>query len=136
MKTIQKIIELHGGLEALKANYISIENEPYMRLVIEYIGEGPRGLPHISVAHYGEQNGDAMRDPEMCFEVSDDIWGPTYFRNDYMGIEQEAVFTGEDGQTYLRPRLISDLKSFYRTWSKNLKEQGFIEAYQAQKVTA
>jgi len=24
----------------------------------------------ISVAHYGEQNGDLMRDPEMCFELT------------------------------------------------------------------
>jgi hypothetical protein len=30
---------------------------------------GPGGLPAISVAHYGEQNGDLMRDPEMCFEL-------------------------------------------------------------------
>jgi hypothetical protein len=27
------------------------------------------GLPALSVCHYGEQNGDAMRDPEMCFEL-------------------------------------------------------------------
>jgi hypothetical protein len=27
------------------------------------------GLPTISVAHYGQQNGDAMRGPEMLFEV-------------------------------------------------------------------
>jgi len=27
------------------------------------------GLPALSVAHYGEQNGDLMRDPEMCFEL-------------------------------------------------------------------
>jgi hypothetical protein len=41
-----------------------------MELVIEAMDEsGPMGLPSISVAHYGEQNGDAMRDPEMCFEL-------------------------------------------------------------------
>jgi hypothetical protein len=41
-----------------------------MELVIEAMDEsGPCGLPSISVAHYGEQNGDAMRDPEMCFEL-------------------------------------------------------------------
>lgn len=42
-----------------------------MALVIEATPEpGPLGLPAISVAHYGEQNGDLMRDPEMCFELS------------------------------------------------------------------
>ena len=43
---------------------------PIWRLVIEAMDEsGPCGLPALSVAHYGEQNGDPMRDPEMCFEL-------------------------------------------------------------------
>ena len=47
--------------------YLKIENAPYMALVIEATDEsGPSGLPAISVARYGEQNGDLMRDPEMC----------------------------------------------------------------------
>jgi hypothetical protein len=41
-----------------------------MALVIEATDEsGPCGLPALSIAHYGEQNGDLMRDPEMCFEL-------------------------------------------------------------------
>jgi hypothetical protein len=73
MKTVAKIIDLFGGLEWLRDNCIRLENPPYMRLVIEYIGEGPRGLPAISVAHYHEQNGDLMRHPEMGFEVSPEL---------------------------------------------------------------
>jgi len=136
MTTIAKIIEAHGGLAALKANYIRIEKAPYMPLVIEHIGDGPRGLPQVSVAHYGEQNGDAMRDPEMCFELMGDDWGPTYFRNDYMGVEQFAAFKNEAGQAMIRPRLIKDLRSFARTWDRNIREQGFLEAYKSQKVVA
>jgi hypothetical protein len=65
VKTIAKIIEAYGGLEWLRqpGNYIRLENPPYMRLVIEYLGAGPRGMPAISMAHYYEQNGDAMRVP-------------------------------------------------------------------------
>ena len=44
-----------------------------MVLVIEAIEPGPLGLPGLSVAHYGEQNGDLMRDPEMWFELSQSI---------------------------------------------------------------
>src|ERR1017187_3679000 len=66
MKTIEKIIAMFGGIDGLS---ISITNEPYMRLVIEHIGNGPHGLPAISVAHYYELNGDLCQDPEMCFEV-------------------------------------------------------------------
>ena len=68
MKTILQIIEEAGGLQ--RAKCISIENEPWMRLVIEVLPEpGPDGHVVVSVAHYGEQNSDPMRDPEMLFEV-------------------------------------------------------------------
>src|ERR1700689_5875436 len=68
MKTIVAIIQKAGGWH--HGLNLKIENPPYMELVIEATDEsGPCGLPSISVAHYGEQNGDAMRDPEMCFEL-------------------------------------------------------------------
>ena len=92
MKTILQIIEEAGGLP--KAGCISIDNEPWMRLVIEVLPErGPDGHVVVSVAHYGEQNSDAMRDPEMLFEVVEggsrqlEFW-PFYFRNDYAAVEQ------------------------------------------------
>ena len=67
MKTILQILKLAGGWH--HGLYLKIENPPYMALVIEATDDsGPCGLPAISVCHYGEQNGDAMRDPEMCFE--------------------------------------------------------------------
>jgi hypothetical protein len=45
-----------------------------MALVIEAAPEpGPLGAQAISVAHYGEQNGDLMRDPEMCFELTNPL---------------------------------------------------------------
>ena len=105
-----------------------------MRLVIEYIGTGPRKLPLISVAHYGEQNGDAMRDPDMTFEVADDSitgrwrWLPVTFRDDYAGIDQEAIFTDETGRVLIRPRLVTELVAFSRTWDRNIKAQGFADA--------
>jgi len=42
-------------------NYFRLENRPYMRLVIEDIGEGPRGLPAIALADYYEQDGYGRR---------------------------------------------------------------------------
>ncbi|MCH7761821.1 hypothetical protein IIA15_10560 [candidate division TA06 bacterium] len=138
MKTVQTIIDQNGGLEALKENGLKVKVPSYpsiMELVIEYIGEGPRGLPAVSVAHYYTQNGDLMRDPEMVFEVGDPTfgdfqWGPTYFRQDGgLAIEQEAVFTDpETKKVMVRPKLIKSLRSFARTWSKNLKAQGFLDA--------
>ena len=68
MQTILRILKQAGGWH--HGLYLKIENPPYMALVIEATDEsGPCGLPAISVCHYGEQNGDLMRDPEMCFEL-------------------------------------------------------------------
>src|ERR1017187_4885122 len=68
VKTILQIIEEAGGFP--KAEGVSIDNEPWVRVVIEVPPErGPDGHVVVSVAHYGEQNSDAMRDPEMLFEV-------------------------------------------------------------------
>ena len=138
METVKKIIHEHGGMVALKADYIRIENEPYMRLMIEAIGPGPRGQDQISVAHYGEQNGDAMRDPEVVFEVSETgHWCPVYFLNDYVPVEQEAIFRDPDtGAVMIRPRLLESLIEFTPTWDMNLREQGFLEAYMRQKEKA
>lgn len=68
MKTLLEILRKAGGWHP--GLWIKIDNAPFMDLVIEAVGSpGPDGLPVISVAHYGIQNGDAMRDPEMCFEL-------------------------------------------------------------------
>jgi hypothetical protein len=68
MKIILDILQKSGGWH--HGLHLHIENTPYMALVIEATDEsGPCGLPALSVCHYGEQNGDAMRDPEMCFEL-------------------------------------------------------------------
>jgi len=50
--------------------------------------------------HYGEQNGDLMRDPEMIFEAEESNEQlnlvPYYWRNDYAGVEQYSAFIEED----------------------------------------
>ena len=72
MRTILHILSRAGGYRS--ELYLRIENPPYMALVIEATPEpGPLKAPAISVAHYGEQNGDLMRDPEMCFELTNPL---------------------------------------------------------------
>ena len=68
MQTILHNLEKAGGWH--HGLYLKIENPPYMALVIEAMDEsGPWDFPPSPSAHYGEQNGDLMRDPEMCFEL-------------------------------------------------------------------
>ena len=137
MKTILQIIEEAGGLP--KAECISIDNEPWMRLVIEVLPErGPDGHVVVSVAHYGEQNSDAMRDPEMLFEVVNEEGGPPefwpfYFRNDYAAVEQWSRRRDEAGNLLCLPRRTRDLEQFAEMWDRNLRAQGFLEAFRRRK---
>lgn len=135
MRNVQKIIDSRGGLEALKQRPIRLEVTGFMRLVIEHVGRGPRGGELVSVAHYGEQNGDLMRDPEIVFEVAVGQWQPVSIQMDYLGSYREAVFTGEDGKVYVRPAEVKDIQAFARMWDRNIKHQGFVDAAKAQTGT-
>jgi hypothetical protein len=133
MQTILDILKLAGGFRPTL--YLKIENPPYMALVIEATDEsGPCGLPAISVCHYGEQNGDAMRDPEMCFELG--LAGgahlnPFYWRNDYVGVEQWSRFI-QGGNYCYHTQLHEQHRNFAKLWDKNLRDQGFPEAFEGQ----
>ena len=90
-------------------------------------------MPGLSVVHYGKRNGDPMRDPEMCFELGKPIGDnlvldPYYFRNDYMGTEQWS-------RDIVRGHYIALLdlhrqhECFAAVWDRNLRLQGFAEAF-------
>lgn len=135
MQTILAILNEVGGFRS--DLYLRIENAPYMAFVIEATGElGPMGLPVLSVAHYGEQNGDLMRDPEMCFEFAS---GQTphidafYFRNDYLGIEQWSRNRVE-GQSVVLTALYRHHLQFANEWDNNLRFQGFLHAFERQQT--
>lgn len=130
MQTVLDMLHKAGGWHP--GLYLKIDHQPYMELVIEAMDEsGPCGLPALSVCHYGEQNGDAMRDPEMCFELG--LAGgahlnPFYWRNDYVGIEQWSRFiTGTDYAFHRQ--LYMQHVDFAKVWDRNLRAQGFAEAF-------
>jgi len=80
----------------------------FMPLTIENVpGQG------VSVAHYYEQEGDLMRDPEIVFNSA---WHAIEYTQDNLGLYQEA----EEGH-YIR-----GANSFaHGMWSRNLRAQGF-----------
>jgi hypothetical protein len=94
---------------------------------------GPNGLPSVSVVHYGKQNGDAMRDPEMLFEMRRDgteiALAPYYWRNDYLGIEQYSSYRDDAQRLFTLSGLKQQHEAFARTWDRNLRSQGFYEAF-------
>ena len=137
MQTILRILERAGGYRPTLC--LKIENPPYMALVIEAAPEpGPLHLPSISVAHYGEQNGDLMRDPEMCFELSKPplcglALSVYYYRNDYMGVEQFSRYPDNGNYVFL-PDLYDQHEKFAELWDRNLRAQRFLEAFSDKSI--
>ena len=113
----KSLLTLLGAEKAVR-----IRVEGYMPLSIEAIGTSADGNRLISLCHYGEQNGDLMRDPEMVFELfthgDASAAEPLSFRNDYMGLFQEVYRYDDTGKkTHVKTRLKAELKSFARTGS-------------------
>jgi hypothetical protein len=129
MKSVKEIIEILGGLERLKGEPIQLTVEGFMPLSIEYVGVGPGGGLLVSVMHFFTQQGDLMRDPDLVVEilVASDEWLPVSYQQDSLALYQEAV-SGEGDSLKVRSRLVADLRRFMELWSRNLEDQGFVEA--------
>ncbi len=125
---LQILTRVHPTLLTHIGTTIRIPNSSHMPLTVENIGPGPRLLPALSLCHYGEQNGDAMRDPEMCFEMEIEEGTlksiePYYYRNDYVGREE---FAHDQDNGAINTRTVQKQKEFANIWGRNLKEQGFL----------
>jgi len=121
--------------------YLKIENESYMPLIIERIGEQiitPYGnADHYSLCHYYKQMGDMMKDPEMCFIVVDQRSGddndygkvkiiPSMYQQDNVGLFEESVMIIENTTKKYAPGLNADHAAFANLWLANIKRQGFL----------
>jgi len=95
--------------------HIRIDNSTaFMYLAVEKIGPDA-----YSFAHYGEQNGDAMRDPDVVFYAPDRLTGvmPVSYRNDYLGVWKEYTECDSQGRpSKINVRGVEDLVRFCKTW--------------------
>jgi len=104
-----------------------IKNNPcksVMAVCVEKISNTKSG-PLFSIAHYYEQCGDLMRDPDMTFlRGSDGNYYPLTYRQDNLGIDQDAiVWTDEGNIKGYHPKMQADMTSFANGWMKNIKDQ-------------
>ena len=133
MQFLLQLTVIHPALLSRSETTVKIENPPYMSLTVENIGLGPRGLPALSICHYGELNGDLMRDPEMCFEMEIENgavkeFHPYYYRNDYVAFEQ---FAEDEENRRIDVKAIQSQREMARLWDSNLVAQGFLKLYTA-----
>jgi hypothetical protein len=108
-------------------DHVKIDNTNggFMPVVVEGVGTTPAGCIIVSVAHYYEQNGDLMADPEVTFCVTRDNYVfPMSHRQDGLGVDREYV-RFEDGHVYANLKMQNDLAVFCNQWMRNIKEQQF-----------
>ena len=108
--------------------HCKIDGRPgtFMALCVERIGEvhwGGSVFPLWSFAHYGEQNGDAMRDPDVVMLEAGTGLYPVSFRNDYLGVDNESLVYEDGKVSGCRLKMQASITSFCATWAGNLKDQ-------------
>jgi hypothetical protein len=119
-QTMNKMVSM------LEEGYIKIDNTggSFMPVSVEQIFENEK-YRIFSVAHYYEQNGDLMADPEMCFINLKAVGSflPSYFKQDNIGMEQESIIIEDDVIKGYRAKMQADHTSFANMWLRNIKNQ-------------
>ena len=118
-------------MDLLTANWDSVGNGrkidntkgTFMPVHVEHVTKCTLGQI-FSIAHYYEQNGDLMRDPDMEFiKGGDGEYYPISFWQD-SPLKRDDAVEWEDGEiTRINPKMQAALASFANTWMKNIKEQ-------------
>ena len=119
---IENILEAHQQLAAFRQHRhysVKIASSGFMPLIIEKHDE------QIVVAHYFEQNGDLIPDPDVEFvDIGGDDWLPVAIQHStgrYCRTAEKAA----SGNWLISKGAMADLRSFVRMWARNLRSQGF-----------
>jgi len=120
--------------------HIKLFSEGFMPLTIERLEENiltPAGVgTTYSLCHYYQQNGDAMRDPEIVFIVVDNrkdekdmeaihIY-PQLYLQDNLGLYEESIrIENRQVKSFIKAWQYSHC-SFANQWLKNIRQQGFL----------
>ncbi len=97
-----------------------------MAVVVEWVGDCKLGAV-FSIAHYYEQNGDLMADPEMTFlkAYSSGKYFPMSYKLDGLGVYREGLIWEDGEPRYINEREQRDEAIFAGTWMENIKFMQF-----------
>lgn len=102
------------------ARKINNAGPPIMAVSIDRLSER-----HYSIAHYYEQNGDLMADPDMTFFKADE--GKVYpctFQQDNLGVYRIGLDITPDGDIeHENGREQADQAAFANGWMRNIADQ-------------
>jgi hypothetical protein len=120
---ITELAQQHKMDLSAPQSHLRLEKGLYQPLVIEKIG-----LRQISVAHYREQNGDLLQDPEIVFFITETGWYPLEITQVFPGWKQIATVDEEKNQIVrAKLRLMESVAEFAEMWADNLRDQGWLE---------
>jgi len=117
---IEHLLKSHNMLEQFQSQahfHVRFDMPHFDRLVIERHDE------LISVAHYFEQNGDLIADPEV--ELHYPTWTPTAITQVLGGRREKFVHF--DDQTYVDLRFHEEVSSFLVLCANNIQAQKWAE---------
>jgi hypothetical protein len=114
--------KLTEGLKKVGDHQQWNNDSSFIAACVEIIGRTGLG-PLVSIAHYYEQNGDLMRDPDVVFVIgADQEVYPISFRQDSLGTYLESAVV-ENGKWKVRTKMQADLCSFCNQWMRNINDQ-------------
>ena len=118
--TIEHLLKAHNLFEKFQSQsdfHARFDMPGYQRLVIERHGD------LISVAHYFEQNGDLVPDPDV--ELHYPTWTPTAITQ-AIGYRREK-FIERDSKTFVDTHFHKAVSSFLVMWARNIQAQGWAQ---------
>ena len=138
MKTIKRIIESFGGMPALwKSRVLSVNLEPFRRLIIEALEGSPNGLTAISVSQQCRDNGQPRTEIHIIFELCDLGWLPYYYKNVFDVFEGVVYKQDSEGRILaVRHSMRHKLIEIARDWDALLEDLDFTTLSGIQDVAA
>lgn len=109
-RNYEKLYKIAKPLLDGDASYMKFSTKGYMDLIIEDIGDNK-----IMMAHYYEQMGDLMADPDVEFIVDHEN---KYLIGDSFQQDNLAYYERADGN----PIIINDLNVFASNWLNNIRD--------------
>lgn len=110
----------------LENGYVKIDNTngAFMPVSVEIIFENEK-YKQISIAHYYEQEGDLLADPEMVFIYSKalDVFYASYFLQSNLDIEEDSIIMERGEIKGYRARMQKYHNEFANLWLRNIKRQ-------------
>src|SRR5258708_26419931 len=113
--TIEHLLKSHNLLDAFQSQdsfHVRFDKPGYQRLVIE------RHSDMISVAHYFEQNGDLIADPDV--ELHYPCWVPTPITQAFF--RYRTKFIERNGTTYVGTRLHDQIATFLHLCARSMNQ--------------